>query len=740
MGINKDLRTLSVAMSDYSITLKPVFSAPADSLPREVTLPDGWSSLSWHQKETLDALNNPDVDVVFNVAMTGDGKSLAAYLKPLTKKLFSVISLYPTNELARDQESQIENYIQLFNPKIKPRYSRLSGELLEVYAEDENLRKEAAIASRTGQSDILLSNPDIFHYLHQGAYLTPYDNRDKLWGRIAQDFELFIFDEFHVFAAPQVSSVLNTMLLIRTTQSINKKFLFLSATPDNEFIERLKIAGFRCHIINPEEEHKYQFPITQVDQEEFKAKNWRKVVGEIDLNFIPLEPNSRTSENWLKENAQQILDQFSEPGSKGAIILNSVASVKRLVQFFKDYLEPHGLTVGENTGLSSKETKSKSLSADLVIGTSTIDVGVDFKINFLFFESADSGNFIQRLGRLGRHEGYESNNEYVRFKSFRAYALVPNFFTERLFDKDDAPLKCKNSYSRPFFHDVVKEKYRAINNFSSYYRNWGGFQTFKLFLDLNQKTIANTYAESKKAFVAMAEEAFDIKLSKVAGKWKYFEHQWHDLSGKKGNPVAEEACSFRGKSDLQCGLYDLTEGNEASCFKTYGLPGVLSNLEVEPISEAEYRRSLDQAIQKSGQPIAKGRFNYCLAFMRLVRYRDERLDWKFTYNGDLLDLINRWEVQVLYGFEIWQPDNRWISAINKRLSKQGMVVYLLPRPVSEVRARLQLPMHFQIYPICDRHSWHDPKAPYSIAFGQSALLIDTLAYYFKQDGGKALIF
>ncbi|WP_236612543.1 type I-D CRISPR-associated helicase Cas3' [Picosynechococcus sp. NKBG15041c] len=740
MEINKDLRTLSPAMSDYSITLKPVFSAPAGSLPASVKLPQGWSSLAWHQKETLDALNNPEIDVVFNVAMTGDGKSLAAYLKPLTKKLFSVISLYPTNELARDQESQIQNYIDLFQPKVKPRCSRLSGELLEVYAENENLRKEAAIASRSGQSDILLSNPDIFHYLHRGAYLTPYDNRDKLWGRIAQDFELFIFDEFHVFAAPQISSVLNTLLLIRTTQSLNKKFLFLSATPDHKFIERLKIAGFRCQVIDPKEENKYQFPVAEADQAELLAQNWRKVVSEINLQFIALESNSRASELWLKENAEKILEQFSEPGSKGAIILNSVASVKRLVYFFKDYLEPYGLTVGENTGLSSKETKEKSLSSDLVIGTSTIDVGVDFKINFLFFESADSGNFIQRLGRLGRHEGYKKEDKFIKFQSFRAYALVPNFFTERLFDKNDAPLTQNKSYERPFFHEIVAAEYRSINQFYRYYQKWGGFQSFKLFLDLKQKPIQKTYEESIKVFAELSQQTLDFKIGYVAHQWKKFGQEWHDLSGKQGNPVAEEACSFRGKSDLQCGLYDLTESNEASRFKAYGLPGILSNLEIKPVTEAEYRRSLDQAIQKSGQPIAKGRFNYCLAFMELVRYQDERLDWKFTYNGDLLDLINRWEVQVLYGFEIWQPDNHWISAINKRLAKQGMVVYLLPRPVSEVRARLQLPMHFQIYPICDRHSWHDPKAPYSIAFGQSALLIDTLAYYFKKDGGKAWIF
>ncbi len=33
-----------------------------------------------HQVATYEAFNDPDVDVIFNTAMTGDGKSLAAYL------------------------------------------------------------------------------------------------------------------------------------------------------------------------------------------------------------------------------------------------------------------------------------------------------------------------------------------------------------------------------------------------------------------------------------------------------------------------------------------------------------------------------------------------------------------------------------------------------------------------------------------------------------------------------------
>jgi CRISPR-associated endonuclease/helicase Cas3 len=102
-------------------------------------------------------------------------------------------------------------------------------------------------------------------------------------------------------------------------------------------------------------------------------------------------------------------------------------------------------------------------------------------------------------------------------------------------------------------------------------------------------------------------------------------------------------------------------------------------------------------------------------------------------------LADGWKVQVLRGVEIWQPDNRWAGEINKRLRAQALVGYVLRRPVSEVRQRLRLPMHFQIYPTGDNFSFHDATAPYSVAFGQSALLLDTLAYQFKSDGGEVWI-
>ncbi len=368
-------------MPQYTIILKPVYSAPAENISREITLPQGWR-LSWHQLETWKALHDPNIDVIFNTALTGDGKSLGSYLSSLLT-YFPVMGLYPTNELARDQQGQIETYIKAFAPQREPRVNRLSGPILELYAEREDLSKGVALDTRSYQSEILLTNPDIFHYLHRGAYLTQYDNPDKLWNRIDKYFGLFVFDEFHIFNAPQIASVINTLLLIRRGNS-HHRYLFLSATPDEELINRLSKAGFNiCHI-NPVAEGKYKFPDTPEEEEKLGAGDWRLISRRVNLSFVPLESSFQSSEAWLKENRELILSYFQTyPHSKGAIILNSIASVKRLVPLFRELFSPHGLTVGENTGLSGSRDKLESLACDLVFGTSTIDVGVDFKINFL---------------------------------------------------------------------------------------------------------------------------------------------------------------------------------------------------------------------------------------------------------------------------------------------------------------------------------------------------------------------
>jgi CRISPR-associated endonuclease/helicase Cas3 len=293
---------------NYSINLKCVYSQTV-STPCGVKLPKDWS-LSWHQAATLEALRDPSIDVVFNTAITGDGKSLAAFLLAMTDSV-STMATYPTNELARDQEKQVQNYKDKFQPEKDPQIYRLNAAILEDFIETNKLpTKQSGLTNLSNQAEILLTNPDIFYYIHDFRYLrrfkkdgkTKGENANKLFSKIDDNYNLFIFDEFHVFSSAQVASIFNAILLIKHTVP-GKKFLFLSATPDDSLIEFFVKSGISYKVINPAEEHKYRFSEG--------SNQWRQISQPINL-FFPktLEPNLRSSYDWLIENSESIILKF----------------------------------------------------------------------------------------------------------------------------------------------------------------------------------------------------------------------------------------------------------------------------------------------------------------------------------------------------------------------------------------------------------------------------------------------
>jgi CRISPR-associated endonuclease/helicase Cas3 len=82
------------------------------------------------------------------------------------------------------------------------------------------------------------------------------------------------------------------MLLIKNTNR-HKKFLFLSATPNKQLIERLQLAGFRCKEINPIEENKYQFPDTELSVSNLKHKDGDRYHEKFLFSLSPSNPAIR---------------------------------------------------------------------------------------------------------------------------------------------------------------------------------------------------------------------------------------------------------------------------------------------------------------------------------------------------------------------------------------------------------------------------------------------------------------
>jgi CRISPR-associated endonuclease/helicase Cas3 len=112
-------------------------------------LPPGWDFLSHGIKSATlrGTARSNQVDVVFNTAMTGDGKSLAAYLAAMTSRTYT-LATYPTNELARDQEKQVRGYKDKFQPHNKdiydPQIYRLNAAILEDFIETKKLSSKLA--------------------------------------------------------------------------------------------------------------------------------------------------------------------------------------------------------------------------------------------------------------------------------------------------------------------------------------------------------------------------------------------------------------------------------------------------------------------------------------------------------------------------------------------------------------------------------------------------------------------
>lgn len=698
-------------MSDYRITLKPTYSQTVFT-PDGVTLPNGWS-LSWHQAETLKALRDPNVDVVFNTAMTGDGKSLAAYLPAMTSKHYT-LAMYPTNELARDQERQVQDYKEKFQPKYDPQIYRLTGTTLEDFVETNQLSsKQQGIIHQSDNSEILLTNPDIFHYIHDFRYLrhdskNPRhgDNADKLFRKVDDLYKLFVFDEFHIFSSPQIASVFNAMLLMKHT-GYRGKFLFLSATPNKLLQEFLAQAGLIYQEVNPVKEGAYRF--TEGDE-----KSWRQISHPISLTFPnDLQPNARSGYDWIAENAESVILQFflEHPGSKGAIILNSISSVYKIWGKLQPLFQQYGLTVLPNTSLTGESERARSVAdADLLIGTSTIDVGVDFKINFLVFEAADAGNFIQRFGRLGRHQG---------FPVYQAYALIPNYLVARLFQERDgkaANLIDEEQYDRVFFTNAIRESWSFINQFELYPKRWGTVQSVYIHMELRKQHMAETYPNAQHGFQTDLEKAFNLNLVKKYGQVDCYLKQ-------KQHKIIDEARSFRGSSQLDCAIYDTTNASEPERdkFKTYNLPGLLSNFVFEVIEKEDFLAKARQA----GISTKRFQADHVLCYLRLRDYREVRESWHFYHAGNVSELSRLGKVQILKGLEVTAGEN----AISKALYRRGIVCYISDRRRDELRASLGLPMQFQAYGLSDRPDDRDP--PYTIAFGQSALLLETLTWHWK---------
>ena len=678
----------------------PVYSKLADAadVPQKVAaqLPEGWQ-LSQHQVETYRALIDPNgPEVVFNTAMTGDGKSLAAFLRALQND-DHVIAMYPTNELIRDQANKIPAYLTDWGSYA--RYTEMYGaRITELMQETETRSRVEQIRKLLEQNVLLLTNPDLFHLMMNFKLGTQEWERKELPFEVPANFDYFVFDEFHVFGVPQIVDVVNVINYLAVQYqhrpADRKRFLFLSATPHPLMQRLLAQSGLRVVEITSE-------------YGSSRGDDWRPILQACDLYFDAVS-RDRTVEDWVQEHLAEIVQFFrNHPGSKGAIIVNSVATAKRLRSWLEDNLPPD-ITVGENTGLTSREERRASFEKSLLVGTSTVDIGVDFRINLLIFEATGAGTFVQRFGRLGRHAG---------FGAYRAYVLLPKFILERL----ETALQGQSEVKREAFHQIVNDAYPQEQEFRQYARRWGILQTAHLIAQTEQALPKGT------PFVAdlMAQYDRTFGMPATYGFERVVKRYWAMTHNEADQAILDELTSFRGRSPLSCGLWDLTDDT----LKTYDLFFLLANTEFEVIGEDQFMAEVCR------RGLATYEYRYQLLYVKVRHYVPEREHFALGIKRDLLS-HEEWQhqAQAFKGFYIKESRQPWVGTVNRVLKKQRLVCVLSDAPARDLKRRLWLPLLFPVHRLLDLYD-----SEFSVAFGKEALLLESLLFYRKTEEDRAMI-
>ncbi len=685
-------------MAPFHLHILPVYSEyHSDKLI-------GGQRLLRHQVATLEAFNNPDVDVIINTAMTGDGKSLAGYLPAFEQKQ-PILAMYPTNELIRDQHSALEHYRKTLGLR-QIQYDMMFGEritqLMVAHGEEKRLEEVKKLIKR---NEILLTNPDLVHLIMSHQYGWDFMLKE-LPALTGAQFDYLLFDEFHTFGIPQAVSVVNMLGYLhanyRDKPNERRKYLFLSATPTPLLQRLLARSGLRYRLIEGHYRSSEQ------------GDSYRRILQGCEISLAATN-QTRSTEQWIDDHLSQLLAFFQQhPKSKAAILVYSPATARRLVRRLREYFDPHGISVGENTGITSREERNASLNKDILVGTSTVDIGIDFHINYLIFEAFNAGSFLQRFGRLGRH------NE---FTTYRAYGLVPDFILERLAQS----LQGCDEIERTAFNAAVREAYPAEQEFERYTQRWGIVQAAQVLEKLKSQQGRDANQEFYAALTQQYEQIYGTPDKPVMHKTckKY----WR-LS-KTSPEVLKDLLSFRGQSPLDCGVWDMTtpQAREGSSLLTYDLFFLLANTEFEVIEEEEFMRE----VRRRG--LEEHDFRKKLLYLKISDYVPERLNLVLGQHFTLSERPDALhQLMVWSDFFVREPPHLWLNKVNPRLKSLHLTCIVSHLQPQELKRAYRLGGVFPVYRLQD-----DIGSDYSIVFGQEALLLETLLFFRKPAGDGPII-
>src|SRR5581483_11354095 len=225
----------------------------------------------------------------------------------------------------------------------------------------------------------IVTNPDSLYLLCTARYaLSP-----QLWSRLGACSSL-VLDEFHLYRGPTLVRALVLTQLLRLLLGAARVRVLTATLAEHVrdlLVGRLAFASVSAP----------------------PAKEGRVVQHPVNLTVVTATGDNATT--WITQTASALRSKLRTEQAPDSVPLLVLRQSVFATMALEDQLVTAGFDrpeIGIYRGLTSKAIRSVD-GKTIVVGTSTLEVGVDFKTTRLFFEALSSQAFAQRLGRVGRH-------------------------------------------------------------------------------------------------------------------------------------------------------------------------------------------------------------------------------------------------------------------------------------------------------------------------------------------------
>lgn len=665
-----------------------------------------------------EALTRNETLCLFLVTPTGSGKTLASFA-PSIMTGHPALGVYPTNELIRDQERALETEYKRTRGW-DDWVLRIDSRALDRWGLDLDEPYHArALETLLNWRRVMLTNPDILFYIVFGQYPDIQGQRQRLFSLLGDIYSIVIFDEFHLYNVKQMADV---VFLVGALHAINpdrgRVFVFASATPESPARDWLQDRlGLRVEIVRGQPSD---------------VPGARTIAHPLQLTLLPADLGRWKGVEALLEYLPQ-LQQFvaDHPQVRMVTILDSVAGAINLAQTLRETFPDK--SVGEVHGFSSAKERESATRQPLTVGTSTIEVGIDFKDeaekDVLIYEARTASQFVQRFGRLARHKKSLPIPNWV-------IALVPeyvyHFFTERTTDGATLP--------RPQLYSLVEEAYQSPQDFAHYLTTHAPAE----FHEARWLVQGLFQSDDRPRIVEELENTIHALTGKTAGQ------AWGKHRQYKEECILKPLLTFRG-SGFEAAILDERGTDVGFPAKRYNLMFLLRRGVFTELDEEGYLARLDALETRWPEQVTRER-RYSkrigrkpeellgvYGYVSLTALRDKGRKVWFEI-GEEEVLGRKAQVTVISGLELITEPRVWLRRLNRHLRRKRIVAWFVDRHPASIKLGRALPPLFEIYELRVRRlggALSDQK--WSIAFNQDAFFVDSLGWWRQQREDSAII-